>query len=46
VFGPQDIPEVGRFALISDPQGAIVSAFAPRPQGDGEPGGGSGQYRR
>jgi uncharacterized protein len=40
LFGPQDIPEVGRFALISDPQGAIVSAFAPRPQGDGEPGGG------
>jgi len=32
--GPEDIPEVGRFALISDPQGAIVSAFAP--QGDGE----------
>jgi predicted enzyme related to lactoylglutathione lyase len=35
LFGPADIPEVGRFALISDPQGAIVSAFAPRPQGDG-----------
>jgi uncharacterized protein len=36
LYGPQDIPEVGRFALISDPQGATVSAFAPRPQGDGE----------
>jgi predicted enzyme related to lactoylglutathione lyase len=28
LFGPQDIPEVGRFALIADPQGAVVSAFA------------------
>jgi uncharacterized protein len=36
MFGPEDIPEVGRFALISDPQGATVSAFSPRPQGDGE----------
>jgi uncharacterized protein len=36
LYGPEDIPEVGRFALISDPQGAVVSAFAPRPQGDGE----------
>jgi uncharacterized protein len=35
LYGPDDIPEVGRFALISDPQGATVSAFAPRPQGDG-----------
>jgi predicted enzyme related to lactoylglutathione lyase len=36
LVGPEDIPEVGRFALISDPQGAVLSAFAPRPQGDGE----------
>jgi len=36
LYGPDDIPEVGRFALISDPQGAVVSAFAPRPQGGGE----------
>jgi predicted enzyme related to lactoylglutathione lyase len=36
LYGPEDIPEVGRFALISDPQGATVSAFSPRPQGDGE----------
>lgn len=28
LFGPHDIPEVGRFALIADPQGATVSAFA------------------
>jgi predicted enzyme related to lactoylglutathione lyase len=36
LFGPEDIPEVGRFALIADPQGATVSAFAPRPPGGGE----------
>jgi predicted enzyme related to lactoylglutathione lyase len=36
LYGPEDIPEVGRFALISDPQGATVSAFTPQPQGDGE----------
>jgi predicted enzyme related to lactoylglutathione lyase len=36
LYGPEDIPEVGRFALISDPQGATLSAFSPRPQGDGE----------
>ena len=34
LFGPEDIPEVGRFALIADPQGAIVSAFAPQGEGD------------
>jgi uncharacterized protein len=33
VFGPTDIPEVGRFALVADPQGAVLSAFAP----EGEP---------
>jgi predicted enzyme related to lactoylglutathione lyase len=26
--GPMDIPEIGRFALIADPQGAVVSAYA------------------
>jgi uncharacterized protein len=36
LYGPEDIPEVGRFALISDPQGGVVSAFAPKPQGEGE----------
>ena len=25
ILAPQDIPEVGRFAVISDPQGAILS---------------------
>jgi hypothetical protein len=28
LIGPQDIPEVGRFALIQDPQGAVISAIA------------------
>ena len=36
LYGPEDIPQVGRFALIADPQGATVSAFAPQPQGEGE----------
>jgi uncharacterized protein len=35
---PQDIPEVGRFAVLSDPQGAVFSAFSssspPRPEDD------------
>jgi predicted enzyme related to lactoylglutathione lyase len=34
-----DIPRVGRFAVIQDPQGAVFSAFAPAeaPQSDAEP---------
>ena len=32
VFGPMDMEEVGRFAIILDPQGSFVSAF--QPQGD------------
>jgi len=27
-FGPSDIPEVGRFFIFADPQGAVLSAFA------------------
>ena len=27
--GPMDMPEIGRFALISDPQGAAFSAYSP-----------------
>ena len=27
--GPMDIPEVGRFAVIADPKGAVLSAFTP-----------------
>jgi uncharacterized protein len=32
LYGPEDIPEVGRFALVQDPQGGVTSAFTP--QGD------------
>ena len=35
LFGPESIPEVGRFALIADPQGAVVTAFTPQGEGDG-----------
>lgn len=28
LHGPMDMPEVGRFALIQDPQGAVTSAYA------------------
>jgi hypothetical protein len=35
---PKDIPEVGRFAILADPQGAVFSAFSPsnppRPEED------------
>lgn len=27
LYGPEDIPEVGRFALVQDPQGGVTSAF-------------------
>jgi predicted enzyme related to lactoylglutathione lyase len=27
ILGPQDIPEVGRFAVLADPQGAVVVLF-------------------
>jgi uncharacterized protein len=33
--GPEDIPDVGRFAVIGDPQGAVLSLFRPG-QGDME----------
>lgn len=38
-FGPHDIPNVGRFAVIGDPQGAAISLFTPAydPGPDGEP---------
>jgi len=28
-MGPQDIPNVGRFATVSDPQGAMFYVFKP-----------------
>jgi predicted enzyme related to lactoylglutathione lyase len=37
-FGPMDMPEVGRFAIIIDPQGAFVSAY--QPEGEGPSGSG------
>ncbi|TKB53340.1 VOC family protein [Ferrimonas aestuarii] len=27
LFGPEDIPEVGRFCWIQDPQGAVIAAI-------------------
>ena len=33
VHGPMGIPEVGRFAVIADPQGAVVSAYEPAGEG-------------
>jgi uncharacterized protein len=38
VNGPIDMPEVGRFAVIADPQGAVVSAY--QPSGEGPQGAG------
>jgi uncharacterized protein len=35
VTGPMDMAEVGRFALIADPQGGLISAF--KPEGDTPP---------
>lgn len=29
LFGPHDMPEVGRFAVIADPQGAVLATFQP-----------------
>jgi len=41
-----DIPNVGRFAVLSDPQGAAFAVFTPSPSsGDGaSPGGGPGDF--
>jgi uncharacterized protein len=30
---PEDIPTVGRFAIVADPQGAVISLFQPLPRG-------------
>ena len=38
MHGPMDIPEVGRFAVVSDPQGGALSAYQPEgeaPQSEG-----------
>jgi uncharacterized protein len=38
---PQDIPDIGRFAILGDPQGAVFAAFTPKPgpapEGDQKP---------
>jgi predicted enzyme related to lactoylglutathione lyase len=41
-----DIPNVGRFAVLSDPQGAAFAVFTPAPSSDGgvSPGGGVGDF--
>jgi len=38
LVGPMDIPDVGRYAAVMDPQGAVVAAF--QPTGDGQLGAG------
>jgi predicted enzyme related to lactoylglutathione lyase len=30
MVGPQDIEKLGRFAIISDPQGAVFAMFQPK----------------
>ena len=32
LMGPQDIPEVGRFCVIQDPQGAVISVITYKQQ--------------
>jgi len=32
---PRDIPEIGRFAVIGDPQGAAIALFKPKMESDG-----------
>lgn len=39
-FGPMDMPDVGRFAIVADPQGASFSLYA----ASGEPGGSQGVF--
>lgn len=29
IHGPEEIPEVGRFAIIADPQGAVIAVYKP-----------------
>jgi uncharacterized protein len=36
-FGPSDIPEIGRFVVFADPQGAVLSAFASSSPPEGPP---------
>jgi predicted enzyme related to lactoylglutathione lyase len=34
---PEDIPTIGRFAVVADPQGAVLCAFQPGGEGAGRP---------
>jgi predicted enzyme related to lactoylglutathione lyase len=36
-YGPEDIPDIGRFAAIADPQDALILLFTPLPGGAGSP---------
>ena len=36
-FGPSDIPDIGRFFVFADPQGAVLSAFASSSPPEGPP---------
>jgi predicted enzyme related to lactoylglutathione lyase len=43
VHGPEDIPEVGRFVILADPQGAVIAAYKsaqdmPQQEAEPEPG--------
>ena len=38
IVGPQDIPTVGRFAVLKDPQGAAFAAFTPADESPGREG--------
>lgn len=37
IQAPTDIPNIGRFCVIADPQGAELRAFTPRQSGAGAP---------
>jgi predicted enzyme related to lactoylglutathione lyase len=39
---PDDIPGIGRFAVVADPHGAVFCLFSPAPGESGDSGGGSG----
>ncbi len=38
MHGPEDIPTVGRFAMCTDPQGAVFAVFTPLEDMPGQPG--------
>lgn len=37
LMGPMDIPEVGRMAVLADPQGAVIALFTPSSHGSEPP---------